>query len=69
MRENLEDIMSRGTTLNSILEDSEKMSDSALKFKKKSQWINIRAQLQQYAIPCACILVIVIVLIFRYWYS
>lgn len=69
MRENLADIMSRGQSLQSILEDSNKIHDTSLGFKKKAKWANFQQQLQQYAIPCACISVILLVLIFRYWFS
>eukprot|EP01084_Bolivina_argentea_P154577 269437_1 len=69
MRENLADIMSRGTSLESILESSNKVRDSSLQFKKKAKWANFQAKLQQYAIPCACVSVILLVLLFRYWFS
>ena len=69
MRENLADIMSRGNSLESILEDSNKVRDQSMGFKKKAKWINIQAQLQQFAIPCACVSVILLVLLFRYWFS
>lgn len=69
MRENLADIMSRGTSLEKIYESSSQLKDVSAGFKKKAKWINVQAQLQQYAIPCACVSVILLVLLFRYWFS
>ena len=69
MRQNLADIMDRGHSLDKIWENSNKIKDSSMGFKKKAKWINIEAQLQQYALPCVVILIIVLVLLFRYWFS
>merc|ERR1712130_319312 len=69
MRKNLADIIERGHSLESILENSNKVKDSSMGFKKKAKWMNIEAQLRQYAIPCVVIMIILLVLIFRYWFS
>jgi len=69
MRQNLADIMDRGHSLESILDNSNKIKDTSRGFKKKAKWINVQAQMQQYAIPCVIILIVALVLIFRYWFS
>mmetsp|Transcript_16084 Transcript_16084/g.25448 ORF Transcript_16084/g.25448 Transcript_16084/m.25448 type:complete len:214 (+) Transcript_16084:33-674(+) len=69
MRENLADIMSRGESLDKIYQDSNKVRDQSIGFKKKAKWANVQAQLQQAAIPCACVSVILLVLLFRYWFN
>mmetsp|Transcript_36553 Transcript_36553/g.60143 ORF Transcript_36553/g.60143 Transcript_36553/m.60143 type:complete len:214 (+) Transcript_36553:30-671(+) len=69
IKENLSDIMSRGQSLEKIFQDSDKVRDQSMGFKKKAKWINTQAALQQYAIPLACISVVLLIIMFRYWFT
>ena len=68
MKENLADIMSRGQSLDALHETSHKIRDSSGKFKKEAKWVNTKAKLQQMALPCACVSVIILIVLFRYWF-
>ena len=68
MRENLADIMARGQSLDKMMDTSNQIRDSSGKFKKEAKWVNTKAKLQQLALPCACISVIILIVLFRYWF-
>lgn len=65
MRENLSDIMQRGTNLQSMQRDSELLQEESSKFKKGAKYINFQAMMQQYTIPAVIAAVILLLVVFK----
>mmetsp|Transcript_17967 Transcript_17967/g.22053 ORF Transcript_17967/g.22053 Transcript_17967/m.22053 type:complete len:214 (+) Transcript_17967:43-684(+) len=67
MQSNLNDIISRGQSLDSIQDMSAQLKEGSNKFKKRSKWVTLRQQMEQYIIPIAIVIIIILVIVLRHY--